>query len=192
MKQEDYDQKIGWFGGLFAGAGSFYITTWGETAGARTRYVLAATIPFHVSRKETVSDLIEVFGIGRLVQKENNFFNRVSWEARTVQDVTMVVEMLEQLEWPLPVILNKQLEIARQFLDTKLPPGRPKDGELADQVQWARDQMYIEMQELTAWKKSTEYKEPPEKKAERAMKKALKLKGELDVEGSVEDALVRS
>lgn len=176
-EQEDYDQKIGWFSGMFAVAGSFYISTWGETSSGRTRYVLAATIPFHVSRKEAVSDIIEVFGIGKLVQKRNNFFNRVSWETRTVKDVEVVVEILDQLQWPLPTILNKQLEIAKRFIETKMPSGRPRDTELADEVQWHRDQMYAEMQKLTAWKKSTEYKRP--------------LKGESD-EGSVEDALVGS
>lgn len=169
MEQENYDQMIGWFGGLFASNGIFYITTWGQTPAGRTRYMLAASISVHVARKEILNDVIDIFKIGRIVHKKDAYYNRTFWEARNIEDVKVVIEVLEQLEWPLPTILVKQLDLAKQFLETKMPPGRPKDPELADQVQWHRDRLYDEMREITAWKKSVEHK-----------KKRKKAKGETD------------
>lgn len=145
-----------WFGGLFTASGSFCITKRGEMAVGHIKYSLSASIGIHISRQEIVRDLVELVG-GRPLQKKDGYFNRVTWEARSFQDVAVVVALLEQAACPLPVIVSKQLDIAKRFLKTKMHPGRSKDIDLADEVCEERTQLWTEMRELTRWKRSLEY-----------------------------------
>jgi len=161
LEQEDYDQFPGWVGGLFAANGSFYITRSGETVAGRTRYLLCAAVRIHVSRKELVQDLIDLLG-GRLILKKKGYYNRVTWEVRTVKGTTKIVELLDQVVWPMPTIINRQHDIARRWLAHKLLPGRPTDDELANDVQFFREQLYDEMRELTEYKRSLEFKRKEE------------------------------
>ena len=175
FEQEDFDQKVGWFGGLFVSNGAFYITRSGTTSSGRDKYVVGATISVHISRKEVLGDVIEIFEIGHILQKKKTFYNREYWEVKTIREVSVVLELLDQLVWPIPVMLTKQMDIIRRFMATKMQAGRPRDPELADEVQWHRDEMYEEMKALTEWKKSIEYKEDLDagvKRVERAVRRA--------------------
>lgn len=152
-REKNSESLTEWFCGLFATSGSFYITTQGETAAGYPRYVLGATISIYVSRSDMFTDIVELVG-GRLPQDEKSYYGRVTWRVHTFAEVSAVVELLDRADCPVPILILKQLDIAKRFLETKMPPGRPKDADLVGEIQWVRAQLHAEMLALMEWKKS--------------------------------------
>ena len=152
IEQEDYDQKIGWFIGLFVGNGLIYMTRHGQDSRGWTRFKMHARVDLHITRYEVLHDIVELLNVGTVLRKKGRFAPRIIWETTNMDELEIVLEILEQAVTPLPKILHKQIGLAREFLETRMSPGR-KDEDMLEQVQWTRGRIYDALKNMKHWRK---------------------------------------
>ena len=142
------EEVLVWLAGVFALGGSFFISRLGVTALGAPRFAPGVMVLGYTDREEVFEALVS--SVGGNITPFRGSVTRLVWKATDFATVDLAARLLRKNRHLLPDLTRRELEVMEDFLEARLPRGRPRRGEeyLVEDALVRRQELYDAMQKL--------------------------------------------